>query len=248
MRFVRYSAGGHATHGILDGETVIEISGPPTGGYVETGATASLSSVQLLAPIQPGKILAMAVNYQSHTGGAPAPTRPEPFYKPPSSVIGPDAPVIIPQDAGKVDEEGELVAVIGQRARNVSKESALDYVLGYTIGHDISAREWQAGDKQWWRAKGSDTFSPIGPWIDTDVDPTGLDIRVTVNGEEVQHCHSSEMIFDTAYAISDISKYVTLEPGDLLFTGTSGVTAQLQRGDVLVTSVQGIGELTNPIK
>ncbi|MDA1256660.1 MAG: fumarylacetoacetate hydrolase family protein [Chloroflexi bacterium] len=247
MKFVRYSAAGHATHGILDGDTVLEISGPPTGRYTETGATASLSSVQLLAPIVPGDVYAMAVNFHSHTGGAPTPTQPEPFLKPSSSVVGPGSMVVLPANAGKVDEEGEMVVVIGRRMRNVSADDALSYVLGYTIGHDISAREWQSGDRSWWRAKGSDTFSPIGPFIETDYDPHGKNIVVTVNGEEVQNCNTEEMIFNTQECLSFISKTNTLEPGDIVFTGTSGVTSRLRAGDSLVTSIDGLGELHNSI-
>ncbi len=247
MKFVRYSAGGHASHGILDGDTVIEISGPPTGRYIETGASAALDSVQLLAPILPGTIYAMAVNFRSHTGGAPAPTQPEPFLKPVSSIVGPDATVVLPENAGKVDEEGEMVTVIGRRARVVSAEEALDYVLGFTIGHDISAREWQSGDRSWWKAKGSDTFTPIGPFIETDYDPAGKSIVATVNGEEVQSCNTEEMIFNTQACISFISQTNTLQPGDIILTGTSGVTAQLHPGDVLVTSIEGLGSLRNPI-
>jgi 2-keto-4-pentenoate hydratase/2-oxohepta-3-ene-1,7-dioic acid hydratase in catechol pathway len=247
MKFIRYSAGGHATYGILDGDTVIEISGPPTGRYTETGASAPLSSVQLLAPIIPGDVYAMAVNFKSHTGGAPAPTQPEPFLKPASSICGTDSNITLPADAGKVDEEGEMVVVIGRRMRNVSIEDALSYVLGYTIGHDISAREWQAGDTSWWRAKGSDSFSPIGPFIETDYDPHGKNIFVTVNGEEVQNCNTGEMIFNTQECLSFISRTNTLEPGDIVFTGTSGVTSRLQSGDDLITKIDGLGELHNTI-
>lgn len=247
MKFVRYSAAGHATYGILDGDTVNEISGPPTGRYSETGASAALSSVQLLAPIIPGDVYAMAVNFKSHTGGAPAPTQPEPFLKPSSSICGPDSAIRLPSNAGKVDEEGEMVVVIGRRMRDVSPEEALEYVLGYTIGHDISAREWQAGDTSWWRAKGSDSFSPIGPFIETDYDPQGKNIVVTVDDEEVQNCNTDEMIFNTQECLSFISKTNTLEPGDIVFTGTSGVTSRLRAGDTLVTTIEGLGQLRNTV-
>ncbi len=247
MKFVRYSAGGHASYGILDGDTVNEISGPPTGRYTETGARAPLSSVQLLAPILPGDVYAMAVNFKSHTGGAPAPTKPEPFLKPASSICGPDSTIKLPVNAGKVDEEGEMVVVIGRRMRKVSPDDALSYVLGYTIGHDISAREWQAGDASWWRAKGSDSFSPIGPFIETDYDPHGKNIMVTVDGEEVQNCNTDEMIFNTQECLSFISQTNTLEPGDIVFTGTSGVTSRLRAGDILVTAIEGLGELRNSV-
>ena len=158
--------------------------------------------------------------------------------------------MVLPPDSQRVDMEAELVAVIGKNAKNVSEADALDYVFGYTCGNDVSEREWQnssGGDIQWWRAKSSDTFSPIGPVIETDLDPTDVRIRGRVNGAEGQSCHTSEMIFNVVQAISFISKYVTLEPGDLIFTGTAGAPPTLKSGDVTEVEIAGIGTLTNPV-
>jgi len=249
MKIARFETDGTVSYGLVEGDAVRAISGSPFGEFTETGQAHALSSVRLLAPVpRPGKILAMALNYRSHVGGAPEPARPEPFYKTATSIIGPGDDIVIPPDAGRVDEEGELVAVIGRRARNVSVSEALDCVFGYTCGNDVSARDWQRADTQWWRAKSCDSFSPTGPFIVTGLDPTALAISVRLNGDEVQRCDSAEMIFGVAHTIADLSKYVTFEPGDLLFTGTSGTTAQIGDGDVVEVEISGIGTLRNPVR
>ena len=251
MKYARFEAEGRSAYGIVAGDEVRELSDSPLNDHSETGTVHRLADVKLLAPIpRPGKIMAMALNYFSHLHGAPPPARPEPFYKTSSSVVGPGDPVVLPPDSQRVDMEAELVAVIGKNAKNVSEADALDYVFGYTCGNDVSEREWQnssGGDIQWWRAKSSDTFSPIGPVIETDLDPTDVRIRGRVNGAEGQSCHTSEMIFNVVQAISFISKYVTLEPGDLIFTGTAGAPPTLKSGDVTEVEIAGIGTLTNPV-
>ena len=251
MKYARFEADGRTTHGIVAGDEVREISDSPLNDHSETGAVHRLSDVTLLAPIaRPGKIMAMALNYRSHLHGAPPPSRPEPFYKTATSVVGPGETVVLPADFQHVDMEAELVVVIGKNAKNVSEADALDYVLGYTCGNDVSEREWQSGsgkDVQWWRAKSADTFSPIGPVIETDIDPTDVEIRGSVNGVEGQKCHTSEMIFNVVQAISFISRYVTLEPGDLIFTGTAGAPPALKSGDVTEVEIAGIGTLSNPV-
>jgi len=248
VKIARFEANGTISYGVIEGDSVKVIAGSPFEEFTETGDTLALSSVRLLAPVpRPGKILAMALNYRSHVGGATEPARPEPFFKTATSIIGPGDDIAIPPDTQQVHEEGELVAVIGRRARNVPESEALDYVLGYTCGNDVSARDWQRADVQWWRAKSSDTFSPTGPFIVTDLDPTAVTISVRLNGDEVQSCNSAEMIFDVAHTIADLSKYVTLEPGDLLFTGTSGTTSQIKAGDTVEVEVSGIGTLRNPV-
>ena len=251
MKYARFEAEGRSAYGIVAGDEVRELSDSPLNDHSETGTVHRLADVKLLAPIpRPGKIMAMALNYFSHLHGAPPPARPEPFYKTASSVVGPGDPVVLPPDSQRVDMEAELVAVIGKNAKNVSEADALDYVFGYTCGNDVSEREWQnssGGDIQWWRAKSSDTFSPIGPVIETDLDPTDVRIRGRVNGAEGQSCHTSEMIFNVVQAISFISKYVTLEPGDLIFTGTAGAPPTLKSGDVTEVEIAGIGTLTNPV-
>ncbi len=252
MKYARFEAAGKAAYGIVDGEDVREISGTPFDDYSETGTSHRLEEVKLLAPApRPAKIMAMALNYGSHLHGAPPPARPEPFYKTSTSIIGPGDHVVLPPDSRRVDMEAELVAVIGRLTKNVSEADALDYVLGYTCGNDVSEREWQSGDDsdvQWWRAKSSDTFSPIGPYIVTGLDPTDIRIHGRVNGVEGQNCHTSEMIYGVAEAISFISRYVTLEPGDMLFTGTSGAPPSLKPGDVTEVEIEGIGILSNPVR
>ncbi len=253
MKFIKFQKGDLKAHAVLDGETVKQISASPQNPWKETGQKYKLSEVKLLAPIEhPGKMLALALNYGTHLHGAARPSRPEPFYKNYNSIVGPGQAIIIPKDAGKIDMEAELVVVIGKEAHNVSENDALKHVLGYTCGNDVSAREWQGGptaDKQWWRAKSSDTFGPIGPWIETDIaDPSKLTIIGRVNGKEGQRCIASEMIFNVPQAVSFISRYVTLNPGDMIWTGTSGSTPQLKPGDTTEVEIAGIGLLSNPVK
>ena len=251
MKFVRYFAHGEVAYGVLEGNITKQLTTTPFEPFRVTDHAHPLDHVELLAPCAPTKALAMALNYRSHLGEQrPAPTRPEPFYKTPNAIIGPGQSIVLPEDAGRVDEEGELVVVIGKRCQGVSPESSLEYVLGYTCGLDVSARQWQGGegrDIQWWRAKSADTFGPIGPLISTELDPFNFDLLVRVNGREVQRGHASDLIFDIPTTISFISRYVTLEPGDLIFTGTPGATVALRPGDVVEVEVPGIGVLSNPV-
>jgi 2-keto-4-pentenoate hydratase/2-oxohepta-3-ene-1,7-dioic acid hydratase in catechol pathway len=250
MRYGKFTAKGVTAHCEIEGDTVHQVSGLPwSQGYKRTGQTYRLSEVKLLAPIQhPGKVFAMALNYGSHLHDAPKPERPEPFLKPSTSICGPGDPIVLPRDSNRIDAESELVAVIGKQAKNVSEKDALSYVYGYTCGNDVSARDWQRGDKSWWRAKGSDSFSPIGPWIETNVDPSKVTIVGRINGKEAQRCHGSEMIFNVAQCVSFISKYVTLMPGDMIFTGTSGTPDALKPGDKVDIEISGIGTLSNVCK
>lgn len=248
MKFVRYEIDGFVHYGVIDGEMVRQITTTPFDVYEVTDHQHVLSQVKLLAPCTPSKMMAMALNYKSHLGGRDAPKQPEPFYKVPSSIIGPGDPIILPRNAGRVDQEAELVAVIGRRCRKVSKLEALSYVLGYTCGNDVSARVWQKTDMQFWRAKASDTFSPIGPSITTDIDGANLEVWARVNGIQAQNYVTSDLLFDIPTIISTISQVVTLEPGDLIFTGTGGKTAELHEGDVVEIEIQGIGTLSNPVK
>ena len=252
--YVRYRHGDVESYGILDGESVRPIQGDLFAGHTETGDALSLADVTLLAPVRPWKILAAAVNYQSHvpsgssvTQSDEAPATPQLFLKPASSVIGPDETILCPEGT-RVDAEGELVAVIGRRCKGVSPEEALGYVFGYTCGNDVSGRHWQRDDLQWWRAKGSDTFTPIGPAIATGLDPNDLELHVRVNGEKAQAGNTGEMIHNTAKLISFASQVMTLEPGDLLFTGTPGVPPKLNDGDVVEVEIAGIGVLRNRVR
>jgi len=248
MKFARYFAHGEIAYGVVDGDMVRQITTTPFEPYEVTDHAHPLDHVTLLSSVVPGKILAMALNYGSHLGENEKPKQPEPFWKNPSSVIATGEPILLPKDAGKVDAEGELVIVMGQRAKHVSKADALNYVLGYTVGNDVSARPWQRNDLQWWRGKGSDTFAPLGPCIATDIDVTKEKLSIRVNGELKESSPISGLLFDIPTIISFISGAVTLEPGDVIFTGTPGVPPELHAGDVCEVEVTGIGVLSNPVK
>ncbi|MEC9140345.1 MAG: fumarylacetoacetate hydrolase family protein [Chloroflexota bacterium] len=251
MRFARYYAHGEVAYGVVEDGMVKQITTTPFEDYQVTDHTHPLDHVQLLAPVVPGKVVAIALNYSTHLGERPAPKRVEGFYKPHNCIIADGENIVLPADAGRVDEEGELVVIIGKTAKNVSKADALDFVMGYTIGNDVSARDWQNGpekDMQWWRAKGADTFGPLGPFISTDIDPFDFTIQVTVNGEKTENvAHSRDLIFDIPTVIAEISRYVTLDPGDIIYSGTPGRTSQLQPGDVVEVEIPGIGVLRNSV-
>ena len=255
MLFARFRLGDRAAYGLVKGDALTPLEGDIFGEYRLLSEEMRLDGVRLLAPVLPGKILAAAVNYQSHVASGravlkqdEAPAIPQLFLKPSSSVIGPGETIILPAGARRVDAEGELVAVIGRRCFAVLPDDALDYVFGYTCGNDVSARHWQRDDLQWWRAKGSDTFSPIGPVIATGLDPAHLELRTRVNGEERQAANTSALIHSLAHLISFASQAMTLEPGDLVFTGTPGETPTLNEGDVVEVEIEGIGVLRNPIE
>jgi len=228
---IRFRHGYLPAWGRLDGEWVhLLAEASPFEGYTEAGETLPARGLKLLAPAQPTKILAVGINYGSHLQGRPRPEKPELFLKPVSALIGPDEPIALPPDAEDTHFEGELVVVIGKRARHVPVERALEHVFGYTIGNDVSERKWQAGDRQWWRAKGCDTFAPVGPWIVTDLDLGTSEIATEIGGTVAQQGHLSDLIFDVPTVVSFASRYLTLEPGDLIFTGTPGHTRAMQPG------------------
>ena len=248
MNLVRFRHGDREAIGALEGQEVAVLDGDLFGHRRATGERLPLSSVRLLAPVRPPKIIAVALNYRDHLAGAEPPARPELFLKAPSAAIGPGEAIVLPRDAGRVDAEGELVAVIGRLCRDVPPEQALDYVLGYTCGNDVSARDWQRGDLQWWRAKSADTFAPVGPCIVEGLDPAGLELTVRVNGQVVQQGNTGSLIHNVAKVVSFASAVMTLEPGDLIFTGTPGTTQPLKTGDVVEVEIAGIGVLRNPVR
>ncbi len=212
-----------------------------------------LSEVRLLAPVQPSKVLAAGLNYWSHVGSVDLPglerprSEPQLFLKPASSVIGSGREIVIPVGAEPVQAEGELVAVVGRQCRSVTVGEALTFVFGYTCGNDVSARNWQREDLQWWRAKGSDTFCPIGPYVATGLDPSNLHVRTRVNGAVAQTADTKLLIFGVAELVSFASRVMTLEPGDLIMTGTPGETPTLRAGDLVEVEIEGIGALSNPV-
>jgi 2-keto-4-pentenoate hydratase/2-oxohepta-3-ene-1,7-dioic acid hydratase in catechol pathway len=249
-KYIRYQSDSAVRHGILDGDSVRELSGGLFDSPAETGVTHRLADVTLLAPYQPGKIMAVGLNYGSHIGNRPRPTHPEMFYKPVSALQSPGGPIVIPRDATDLHYEGELVMVIGKRARNVSREEARDAIFGVTCGNDVSERNWQSGqgkDLQWWRAKGCDTFAPLGPAIVTGIDYGNLLLQTRLNGEVVQSQYTADLIFDCPAIVEWVSGWVTLMPGDAIYTGTPGSTRKLAAGDVVEVEIEGIGILRNPV-
>lgn len=251
MRFVRFQHNGDAPRfGWLHDDQVGEIQGDLFGSYRRRKTTIPLKDVHLLAPTVPSKIVCVGRNYVDHAKelGNEVPKVPLIFLKPPSSVIADGEAVILPPQSTQVEHEGELVAVIGKRGRNITAESAKDYILGYTIGNDVTARDLQKTDGQWTRAKGFDTFCPFGPWIDTDFDPSDALITCRVNGQMRQMASSRDMVFNIGVLLAYISSVMTLEPGDLVFTGTPAGVGVLKAGDVVEVEIDGLGVLKNPVK
>ncbi|MEZ5354969.1 MAG: fumarylacetoacetate hydrolase family protein [Bryobacteraceae bacterium] len=252
-RYVRFRIGTSGpVYGILDGETIRELKGNLFEDPAETGAKHKLADVKLLYPVRPTKILALAGNYQSHLGAAPPRSNPEPFYKPLTCLQNPGDPIRLPKDATNVHSECELVIVIGKRAKAVTAAQARDHIFGVTCGNDVSERIWQndakVKDVQWWRAKGADTFGPVGPAIARGLDYGNLEIQTRLNGKVIQKDSTSHLVHDCPTVVSFISQYVTLMPGDLIFTGTPGKTSPMKAGDVAEVEIQGVGILRNPVR
>lgn len=248
-RFVRYKAGSRIAYGIQEGKAIAELEGT-LFSHKPTGVKHALKDVTLLHPCTPKQVLAVGRNYKSHLGKLPEPSRPEVFYKPISCLQDPGGPIVYPGDATNLHYEGELVLVIGKRLRNASKEEAKAAIFGLTCGNDVTERDWQRGpdkDVQWWRAKGCDTFGPFGPAIVTGLDGDNLRLTTRLNGEVVQNQTTADMIFDCATMVSFISRYLTIEQGDILYTGTPGATHPMKPGDVLEVEIEGLGVLSNPI-
>lgn len=246
-RYVRYRFDSATSYGILEGEVVRELAGLPFAPADPTGATFARGDVELLVPTVPTKVLAVGRNYRSHVGDRAEPKVPELFLKAPSCLVPEGASIVLPRDAGEVHFEGELVVVIGRRARNVAALEASQFILGLTCGNDVSARAWQKSDLQWWRAKGSDTFGPCGPVIVAGLEPSPRTLRTRVNGQVVQEQSTADLIFSVPEIVAWASRHMTLEPGDLIYTGTPGTTAALAAGDNVEVEIEGIGTLTNPV-
>ena len=226
-----------------------EIAEHPFGTPTFTGRQWPLADVRLLAPILASKVVCMGKNYAAHIEEMGGGTFEDPiiFLKPNTSIIGPNTAIQLPADAHPVHFEGELAAVIGRPCKDVPAGRAAENILGYTIANDVSARDQQKKDGQWMRAKGHDTFCPVGPWIVTDVDPADLELRTEVNGEVKQRSRTSLMIHDIGAIVEWISRVMTLLPGDLILTGTPEGVAPIEDGDTVSITIEGIGTLTNPV-
>jgi 2-keto-4-pentenoate hydratase/2-oxohepta-3-ene-1,7-dioic acid hydratase in catechol pathway len=245
--YARFEHGQETSYGVVEGDRVRRLKGDLFGIREETGEVYALADVILLVPARPTKVLAVGLNYRSHLDGRPMPQVPGIFLKPPSCLIPTGANIVLPGETDNVHYEGEMVVVIGKRARNVEPGDALGCVLGVTCGNDVSARDWQKNDLQWWRAKGSDTFGPCGPFLATGIDYDNLAIQLRVNGAVKQEQRTSDLIHNVSAIVSWISRAVTLEPGDLIYTGTPGKTAPLKPGDVVEVELEGVGVLSNRV-
>ena len=256
MIWCRFQAGGTVSYGTVEGETITAYEGVPWAEPRATARRYKLNAVKLLAPLVPGTFYSAGVNYRSHVIRMAAKRNAEPKfpdkadigYRSPNAIIAQGEAIVKPRDAGdEFQYEAELVAVIGKKGKNIPKEKALDYVFGWTIGNDVSERVWQRGDRTLWRAKDSDTFKPMGPWIVTGLDYRKMRTMVRLNGKVVEDFATGDMIFDVGDFIAAMTKYVTIHPGDVIWMGTDGVPSDMKVGDVCEIDITGLGTLRNPI-
>jgi len=247
-RYVRYSAEGRTGFGILQDNSVFELRGNFLQDVTRTGKELPLAEVRLLAPCEPAKVLAVGRNYQSHLGERATLTYPGVFLKLPTCIVGPDDAVVIPPGATDVHYEAELVIVMGKQAKAISKEQVPEHIFGVTAGNDISERIWQKNDVQWFRAKASDTFGPLGPAVVQGLRHNDLLVQSRVNGELRQSQRTCDMLFDVETIVSYISQFITLEVGDVIYTGTPMKTQAMKPGDVVEVEIEGIGILRNHIR
>jgi 2-keto-4-pentenoate hydratase/2-oxohepta-3-ene-1,7-dioic acid hydratase in catechol pathway len=246
-RYVKYEAGGRIAWGLLQGETIRELQGSVFEDAKLTGRTLKLAEVKLLAPADAKKVIAAGLNYRSHIGQQTPAKYVGLFAKMPTSLIGHNADIIYPSDATTVHYEAEICVVMGRRARNITEAQVKDHVFGVTPCNDVSERAWQKADLQWFRAKGADTFGPMGPTLVRGADYNKLKLIGRHNGKVVQETTTDLMIFSVDNVVSYISRYVTLEPGDVIFTGTPGTTQAMQPGDTFEVEIEGIGILRNKV-
>ena len=249
MRIARVSYGGGISFGVIEGDEVAEIDGPPIGEMRFTGKRAPLADCRLLAPVIPSKVIAVGLNYRDHAEemGQTLPEEPLIFMKPGTAVIGPGDAIRKPPECQRLDYEGELAVVIGGLVRNADRAAAEAGILGYTVGNDVTARDLQLKDGQWTRGKGFDTFCPLGPWVVTDIDALGLDLEVRLNGDVMQRSNTKNLIFDPPFLVSFISRVMTLLPGDVILTGTPSGVGPMEPGDTVEIEIGGIGILRNTV-
>ena len=256
MIWCRFQTGDAVRYGIVEGDRVSEVEGSPFDEYKAAGRSHDLSAVKLLVPVVPSTFYCAGINYRNHVikmaamrGEQPVfPKQADIGYRANNALIAHGEPIVIPRDASdEVQYEGELVAVFGKKARNVSMEDALDYVLGWTIGNDVSERVWQANDRTFWRSKNTDTFKPMGPWIVTGADLESMRTIVRVNGRVVEDFKTADMIFSAQLFIHEVSKYNTIYPGDVMWLGTDGVPENIKHGDTVDVEITGVGVLSNPV-
>ena len=252
MKIARFSNGGDPRFGIVDGDEIVVLAGDPMfSGFDTTEERIPLAEVRLLAPVIPrSKVVCIGLNYAEHKAdmGDVGPSTPLMFLKPNTAVVGPGDAIQLPPNVGKIVHEGELVIVIGKIAKQVKAENAADYIFGYTVGNDVSARDLMVSDGQWARAKGYDTFAPIGPVIETELDPGNVEITTFVDGEQRRHGNTSQMLHSVAEIVAFASDVWTLLPGDIIMTGTPGGLGGFVAGQTVDITIEGIGTLSNPAR
>jgi 2-keto-4-pentenoate hydratase/2-oxohepta-3-ene-1,7-dioic acid hydratase in catechol pathway len=249
MKIARYLQDGHIRFGIVEGERVRELLLAPFEEIVPLERTSLLEEVELLPPVFPQKIIAVGLNYRDHAEelGMPLPEEPTLFMKPPSSLVAHGGFIVYPPMSGRVDYEAELALVCGAECKDVDPEEAPGLILGYTCANDVTARDLQAKDGQWTRAKSFDTFCPLGPFIETEVEPDRLRLELVLNGEVRQCSSTSNMVFSPFELFSFVSRIMTLYPGDVIMTGTPSGVGEMKPGDVVEVKVEGVGTLRNTV-
>lgn len=257
MRWCRFLANGKTSYGIVEGNQVQPVAGSPFGRHRRQGRPVALSTVKLLVPVVPPTFYAAGVNYRDHVmrmaaiTGRPGeiPKQADVGYRANNALIAQGEPIIVAKDASeRIQYEGELVVVIGKQGKHIPEDKVWDYILGYTIGNDFSERVWQAADRTMWRSKNADTFKPMGPWIETNVDLDSMRTIIRVNRREVENFRTNNMVFGIAHYMSRMTQYLTLYPGDVIWMGTDGVPENVKHGDVIEIEITGIGVLRNPVK
>ena len=248
-KYIRFKKDYEISYGFIDGDNIFNLDKAPWLGGQETGETCQSDTVEIIAPIEPSKIICVGLNYHAHVEASysadEAPKEPLLFLKPPSSVIGHGDDIVHPPQSERVDYEAELGVVIGREGKNIPKEEANDYIFGYTCVNDVTARDLQKRDRQWARAKGFDTFCPVGPHIVKGLDYSDILIEGIVNGDVIQSGRTSLMIFDIPFLLNYISSAMTLLPGDLISTGTPAKIAPMSKGDIIEVKIENVGSLKN---
>jgi 2-keto-4-pentenoate hydratase/2-oxohepta-3-ene-1,7-dioic acid hydratase in catechol pathway len=255
MRFARFLHSGQPTYALVEGDRIFALTGTPFSEWSIVSEAMPLAQAKLLVPVIPQNFYAIGLNYAEHIRQRASrlniepelPTRPEPGYRSNNALIAHEEAIVLPPDTTSVQYEGELVVVIGKQAKYLTEDNALSYILGYTIGNDISERNWQKTDRTFWRSKNSDTFKPMGPWIETDVDLPSLRTIVRVNGQQQIEFATNSMLFGVARFMATMTRYLTLYPGDVIWMGTEGAARDLQAGDRVDVEISSIGVLSNPV-
>lgn len=249
MKIAAFKYKNRIGHGLLNNQIVEVIDSHKLPAVVKTNVSLSLSKVKLLPPVSPSKIIAVGLNYLNHARELKMPVPQEPiiFLKPPSAVIGHDDEILLPQQSNQVDFEAELAIIIGKQAHEIKTQKAAEYIFGYCCANDVTARDLQKKDGQWTRAKSFDTFCPLGPWVETEVEPDNLSIKLRVNGEEKQNSNTKDMIFNCYELVSYISHIMTLYPQDIILTGTPPGVGSLHSGDMVEVEIEKVGLLRNKV-